>query len=328
MTIYCIGNEEDSYVAILLHEDGMQTVAKDANADYGLLLLRSFPATVDLKSSVSECWVSLLIQHPTGNSSGAASPHIALHNSSTKKDAFRIAQTAAAVWTVYYNSSGTTYTSIGTFPFPNSNTGTDAIRLAVFFKRGASGEVRVIFEGQEIARFTGTYNTVDTTWDFVTVRGTIDTTDTHVASLIVSSTLPHRYYFNTLLPSAAGNSSQWDGSYADIDDGGVIDRNNAVSTDTTSEKFLATYENMAALPSNRNIKAVVLSAAGDIDDASALASISLLARLSSTDYTLDSMGITPGDGLVSYQQVLAVDPATNAWTESNVNSIEFGVVSG
>lgn len=328
MTIYCIGNEEETFNPLVLHHDGMQTAAKDADANYGIRVLQSYPAYLDIQTSVSECWVSLLIQHPTGNSSGASSPHISMRNSSTGKDAFRIAQTATGVWTVYYNNTGTTYTSIGTFPFPNSNSGADAERIAIFFKRGASGQVRAFFAGQEIAAFSGTYNTVDTTWDTVVLRGTVNSVDSQIGSVIVSSTFPHRYYFDTLLPSAAGNSSQWDGAYSDMDDAGVIDRNNAVTTDTSSEKFLATYENMSALPSNRDIKAVVLSAAADIDAASALASISLLARLSSTDYTLNSMGITPGDGLVTYQQVLSVDPATSAWTESNVNNIEFGMISG
>jgi hypothetical protein len=143
--------------------------------------------------------------------------------------------------------------------------------------------------------------------------------------------------FDTLLPDGSGNSSDWGANgHTRLAASGPVGINSGIvmmnpydpiQVNTTGQKHLSTYGNMGSVPANQQIYGVQLAAIGAIDAAATPTTVEFLARHASTDYTLDDMGITVGDGYKSYQQFLYTNPAGGAWNVTDINAIQFGVTT-
>jgi len=323
MTIYAVANEQDSFQQCPHPNFNTNAVS---SADYNIATRFGGNARVHLGTSVSECWVHFSLYRIFPGVGSTTFPFLTLYNSSTGKDAFRIYNTATtAYFSCRYNSAGTTYTTIASGA---SNTTNAVISVDLYFKRGASGALKLFVDRQLRIDTTGTYNTVDTTWDYLTLTGFITTMTWEYSNIIVSDVPMFDWEYQTLRPSAAGAVSGWTGDYTDLlDNAGKIDATSAVFTDTASDSFTMSYENMVTPQANHDIKAVAIAASGSIDSAASISNIALYARHASTNYTLNNIGASAGNGPVRYSQVMELNPVSAQWSESDVNAIEFGGIT-
>jgi len=327
MSILAVGDEPESFSSFFT--GNTQTSLKYPGQRGGVsgTTTGSVIWTLVLSSAVSECWVHALMNPSTSTST--TTPLISFYNSGTSKDALRILQTATSTaddanMSVRYNNTGTTYTEIATFYFTSNATGAE---IDIYFKRGASGVLKIFINGRLVVSETGNYSTVDTTWD--TIRfGANSATAVEYGGVIVADEPTLNMVLDHLSPNASGTYSDWTGSYTDLADvtgAPAVNAATYIDSNTAAQKFSANYDTMDALATSREIKAVQLSARGIIESGSSITSVSFTSRHSSTDYTHNNLGLGTSDA--SARQVFALDPAGGAWSESDVNAIEFGVLT-
>ena len=335
MTIYAVGDEPESYTTT--SNASGSTVAKDPLARGGASTIGSTPSDLDLKTSISEVWVRALL-NVGSNVVSTTDLILSLYNSANARDVVRIMHTGAEGtyenFEVQYNSSGSTYTKIGSFPFRYrtlaSNTSNE---IQMYFKLGTSGAVKIYARNKLVFSATGNFTANDATFDFVRVGGS---TTTNVGGVIVSSTEMFGWALNHLHANSPGTNSGWTnasgGSVSTahvIDTTGAtaIDQTTQIKTDTIGSKLSFNIENPAAIPAARDIKAFSFACAGVIQAGSGISSISQLLRSSSTDYTQDNCNF--GTTIKGYSQVVETDPASGLkWTRSTVNALQLGVIAG
>lgn len=306
-----------------------QTATKDSGQRGGFQTNFSNPLNVDF-SAIDDVWLRFQLGYIAGTSTSNAI--VAVANSGTGKDSLRIFHTSGRSFPnlrFQYNSSGTTYTTLAEVDYWQNGEIADFV---VHWKRGASGLLHVWMNGTKVINLSGAYNTPDTTFDRLFFRGTSTSTSTTImtvgAAVIVADTPLHGARVDHISPDGAGTYSEWTGSYTGVDDSAEAPYWNTstdVNVNATAQRFLATYQSMDALDAAREIEAVQVAARGILESGSTPTVVSFFARLGGTDYTLNSL--TLGTAASNARQVLSADPASNPWTESNVNAVEFGVVT-
>ncbi|MGD9670163.1 MAG: hypothetical protein AB7U75_14195 [Hyphomicrobiaceae bacterium] len=304
-----------------------QTSVKDPGQRGGFQTNFSNPLNVDLPSAISEVWLRFKVADNSATSTSNALFY--LTNTGTGKDSLRLFHLTSAShpnWRFQYNSSGTTYTTLAEMNLTESE---DA-EFIIYWKRGASGVLKCWVNGTKIVDVSGAYNTPDTTFDRFTVRGSSTSTSTSVmiigAAIVIADEPLFNVYVDHISPDGAGTYSEWTGSYTNVDDSANAPYWNTatdINVNATGQRFLATYESMLTLDASREVAAVQLAARGILEGGSTPTDVLFKARLSSTDYLLNSLGLTSTAS--NARQLLSSDPASNPWTESNVNAIEFGV---
>lgn len=322
MTIFAVGNEQDSYHYCPYVVFG--TNACGPNTDFNAKGFSGTPYGLDF-SAVSECWVHMRFYRSLVAVGSTTIPVIALRNTTTGKDALRVhvVQTTGDL-DFKYNNTGTTYTTIDSRSFGADNT----IELDFYFKRGASGVLKAWSNRILIIDKTGTYNTVDTAWDRLVLQGNNLSVDEQFSDVMAGDAPMFGYSTQTLKPSAAGAVSGWSGSYTSlIGVNGAADDTTAVYTDTVADSFTTQLENMVTPAAYEQIYGVSISAIGAISDSASISAIAFYARHAATNYTLNSLGASAGDGPVRFQQFLANNPAGGAWSESDVNAFELGAIT-
>lgn len=322
MAIYAVGNEHDSYqvhAGAFLNGAG-GTV--DPGGRYTMVTTNSDRLRLNLNTSVSECWIHGRT-YPSGGTHDT-NPLIEFYNRTNSRSSFRwVTPATGGVSTQHklqYSSDGSTWNNLVTFDMPVS---ADRV-FDIYFKGGASGQVKVFLAGQLIASASGSYTLQDTTWDAVVLGSAVGSTH-YWGSIIVASESTINWQIDTIEATGAGNSSAWTGTYADINEASY-DEGTFINSNTTGQKFLAALAD-TTVAASRAVKAVVVAARGNIASGASITNISFLARHAATDYTLANTGLTAGGGNASAQQVLELDPASAAWTESSVNALQLGVIT-
>lgn len=329
MAILAVGDEPESWSNFHTGTLVVQTSYKDAGQRGGIYANATNIWHIDLASGLGEMWLRFKTTRlPT---TSTTNPILMFTNTSTGKDALRVFAITNQL-RVSYNSSGTTYTVLSEFDFPSPDGNAHTHEVIVYFKRGASGILKIWVDDALLVNLSGTYNTVDTTWNRIRFAGSSTSTSVSLATafggVVIADESLHGFQLDHLSPSAAGTYSEWTGSYtslADVTGAPQIDTATDVNTNATAKRFLASFEDMSAISDCREIFAVQLAARGILETGSTPTTVSYFARLSSTDYTLNSLGL--GSSALSYQQLLTVDPSSASWTASNVNAIEFGVTT-
>lgn len=335
MTIYAIGDEHDSYKRYAVFgETGFVTTTpyKSTGSRGAITAHGSMPARLEWSSAVDEIWVHGIFRLDTGAGSSNY-PLLEVYNTSGDAPQFRATLTSAVEMTLYHSVGGT-LTSLGTLAFGGSyRSASNPIKLMFQFKRGASGAVRVYHENRIVFETTGSYSTPSQI-NGIAVHYYQGSAGSAVGRLLVSDGPLFNYAFDTLLPDADGALTQWEsGAYSKLAASGVYGLNsgigtaelkNPVHTNTAGQTQLSTFEDSESIPAYQEIKAVALSGMASLDTAATPTTVSFVARHSGTTYTLNSMGLTAGLGVIPYQQILETNPAGGAWTESAINAIEFG----
>jgi len=305
-----------------------QTTVKDSGQRGGFRTNSSNPLNIDLASGVDEVWVRVLVGALSASSTSI--PVISFVNSGTGKDnlqLFHIATTSHPNWRFRYNSTGTTYVTLAEMDLTETESVTEFI---IYWKRGASGVLKCWISGTLIVSVSGAYNTPDTTFDRIKFSGTSASTSTSVmfiaGSVIVADEPIFDCFVDHISPDGSGTYSEWTGAYTDVDDSAEApfwNTSTDINVNATGQRFLATYASMDALDASREVAAVQLAARGILESGSTPTDVLFKSRLSSTDYLLNSLNLSTTAS--NARQTMNADPATNAWTESNVNAIEFGV---
>lgn len=335
MTIYAVGDEPESYTTALGSISG-STTAKDTNSRGGVLVnTASAIASLYLKTSISECWFRGLVYAASAGSS-STNMSVGFYNSSSSKDVVRIIQTGGTgTWKNYeiqYNSSGSSYTTIGSFPFkPRTVTAGSPNELTVYLKLGSSGVVKVFSRNCLVFSSTGNYTAVDSNFDYVRLGGAVQMT---WAGVIVSDSSVLTYTTDHLSPNGTGSSSGWtNASGGSATTGDLIDSTGAptintatyIKTNTAGNRLTFNYDNSAVLSASRAVKGLQIAAAGIIESGSAISSVSFCIRHSGVNYTRNNLGF--GTTIKGYSQVMETDPGGSAWTTTTINALEIGVVA-
>lgn len=129
---------------------------------------------------------------------------------------------------------------------------------------------------------------------------------------------------DTLYPSGAGNYTQFTpsaGSNFSCVDETTPNTTDYVSSATSGNRDSYAFADLAALTSS-TVFGVQVNAYAQKSDAGTR-SLGTMARLSSTDADGASVALPTSYSYVS--QIFETDPASAAWTQSNVNAAEFGV---
>lgn len=339
MTIYAVGNEPESYTTTQSSISG-QTAVKDANCRGGISTSDGSSSTnfahLDLHTSVSEVWLRVLM-NTSSNVSSSTSAVIGFYNSANSRDVVRIIQNGASGtfnnYTIQYNSSGSTYTDIGSFPFRqrtvSSNTSNE---LTVYVKLGSSGAVKVYSRNMLVYSTTGNFTANDSTFDFIRFAGS---TTTNWGGAIAASTALFGYALDTIVPNASGSNSGWTnaaggarafGDVADVSGAPTINTSTQCKTDTIGDKFTFNYESSAVLPTGKTIRGLQLACAGIIQAGSTVTSISQVIRSSSTDYTGNNVNF--GTTTKGFHQIYETNPAGgSAWDTTSIAAVEAGAVT-
>lgn len=330
MSIIAVGDEPECFANFFSGATTVHTLAKDAGQRGGVYSNATNRWQLNLTSSATELWVRYITQGVAGFSS--TNPVFAISNYSTNKDALRLHAVSANTYRFTYNSSGTTYTTIVDFSYPTSNGTIYNSEIVIYFKRGASGVLKMWVDDCLLVDLSGNYSTVDATFNCVRFGGYSTSTTTAASQplggVILSDESPHGKTINHISPDNTGNYSSWTGSYtalADNTGAPQIDTTTTISVNANSQKFTTSYEDLSALVSEREVEAVQLAARGIIEAASTPSAVYFISRLSSTDYTHDSLLLSSTAS--SYKQVFPLDPLGASWTVTNINSIEFGVTT-
>lgn len=323
MTIYAVANEEDCFHVAFPSAAWFSSSANvcDPNQPFapGPNLYNYAQLNIP---SVSECWLHFRMDVST--SSDATLPLVSLRNRSTGKDAFQITNTNTASTAVFrWNNSGTSYTE---FVRLNANNNSVNHIWDVYFKRGASGVIKIFIDGGLMYSATGNFSTVDTTWDAVILNSN-DGNSTVFGGFMVGDAPMFNHRLDTMRPSAAGTTNAWNGAYTDIDDAPYADRADAVHTNTPSAAYTFNYEDAASLAASYDIKALMVASIGSLDSGASISDIELYMRHSGTNYTYASLGFIAGNGDFGGQQIFHTDPLGSAWTTSTINAIEIGAIA-
>lgn len=324
MAILAVGDEPESFSNF--NTGNTQTTVKDSGQRGSVSANTTGTIRWQLDfSSVTECWYHGRVS--AGNSNSATSPIISFYNTVSAKDVLRfvgVSSTSSASGRITRNSTGTTYVAIGAdFGFPMNDS---AFTIDIYFKRGTSGVLKVFLAGYLVLNETGDFTTADANWN--AVRLFSGSGACSHGACIVADECTVGWQIDHLSPSASGQYSEWTGSAANLADttgAPVVDTATDINVNTTGQRYLANYDDMIALPAACEIPAVVLAARGLIEAGSGNTVVNFMARQATTDYTLNNTGF--GTAAANARQIMALDPAGAAWTEANVNAIQFGVIS-
>lgn len=327
MTILAVGDELESWPTPNNTTGGAQTAVMDPGQRGGITA--NSTSFYDLPHApVSEVWVRLMARFAI---SVTGSPALAFRNTVTNKDALQIhfltIGTGGTGLRFSYNSSGVAYTMIQEVNWGEASAADLTKSLDVYFRSGASGALKVFFNGRMVLNLTGNYTTVDTTWNCLRLQSSSATTGNLYGGVIVADETTLGMTLDHLSPNGSGNVSAWAGNFNVLADTSVaprIDLTNSISSNTPGQSFLATMED-TTLHVSKEMRALQIAARGIIEAASGITSVSFLAREGGTNYTLGNLGLGAADS--SFQQTLDLSPAGNAWTQSIINALELGVIS-
>lgn len=332
MTIYAVTNEQDSFFRYVLSDtsafDTLST-QRDTNARCVGRGQGRMPQLMRWDTALDEVYLSM---YTTWIAPGTAnSVWIALREASSGTRCFDIVNSGTDALSIRYNNSGT-MTSLHTLSFGNAlrNSSVPA-RYTFYFKRGSSGVFRLYFKGVLLVEVTGNYTT-SVQMNELLIAGPNPSESQRTGGFIVSDSMIVDHTLNTLIPTGAGNSSAWNGDWNQLSangDRGTGSANvlNPVQTNGVNNKLLSTFTTMPSIIGNHSIRAVSVAAMGLIDSGASVSTVSLLARQSSTDYTLNSLNLTAGAGYSGYQQVLETPPAGGSWDATTLNAMQFGVIA-
>lgn len=327
MAILAVGDEPEFFNNFFT--GNTQTTTKDRGQRGGVSASTTGTTRWELNiTSSSEVWLRTRIFFSSSNVSTTA-PMFELYNNTNARAVFQFLLFSTAGINArarYLSTAPSTFTNITDFTFPLSQTpGTE---LIVYFKRGSSGVLKIWANGFLIVSTTGNYATVDTTFDRVRLYSN-STASCRYGGVIVADENLVGFEMDHLSPSGAGNYANWTGSAANLADATgapAVDTANDINTNATAQRSTFAYDDMLALGAGREIVGVDVAARGILEAGSTPTTCTLVSRFSGTDYSHASFGF--GASAANNSQWFPLDPAGGAWSESDVNGIEYGALSG
>lgn len=196
--------------------------------------------------------------------------------------------------------------------------------IDIHLRHGATGLVEVYADQQIVFSASGNFALSGMASLTLSPIGFDSTNDTGSvwSQVMISDDITIGYKLATLAITAAGDSSQWTGSYDKINEV-ALDTNTYINAPTAG--LISTYVVGDLDPQYTNIKAVIISALGRYADVGPKG-LDAVVRIGGTNYTST---MTPlGAGYTASQGIWHVNPATGAaWAASAVNAAQLGIRS-
>jgi hypothetical protein len=327
MAILAVGDEPEFFNNFFT--GNTHTVAKDRGQRGGVAGDTDGTTRWELNfTAQSEVWLRFWCFYSSNNVS-TTNPMFELWNSTNSRAVFQWMSSANNRTNMrfrYLSTAPSTFTTITDLEMPISQTpGND---IVIYFKRGSSGVLKVWISGFLIYSGTGNYATVDTTFDRFRWYAPSAAANWGGGFIIADENLVG-FEMDHLSPSGAGNYAGWTGSAANLADATgapAVDTATDINTNATAQRSTFAYDNMQTLGAGREIVGVDVAARGILEAGSTPTTCTLVSRLAGTDYSHASFGF--GAAAANNSQWFALDPTGAAWTEANVNGIEYGALSG
>lgn len=329
MAILAVGDEPEFFNNFFT--GNTQTTTRDAGQRGGVSATTTGTTRWELHhSSVSEVWVRYR-SYFSVSANSTTNPILEFFNSANSRPVFQIIRSASYSATQFdctarfLSTAPSTFTNITTIDLPiTENPG---VEIIVFFRRGSSGLLRVWVNGYLIIDVSGTFNSVDTTWDRLRLYSP-STAANWFGGVIVADENLVGFELDHLSPSGAGFHTQWTGTAADLADATgapAVNTGTDINTNAVGQRSTFAYDDMITLNEAREVAGVAVAVRGILEAASTPTDCVLVSRLAGTDYSHASFGLTATAS--NNRQFFALDPAGNPWTETNVNAIEYGALS-
>jgi hypothetical protein len=327
MAILAVGNEPESFNN---HFTGnTQTTAKDRGQRGGVAGDTDGTTRWELNiTSSSEVWIRFWCFYSSNNTS-TTNYFFDLFNSTNSRSVLQWLNVSTGRVNTrfrYLSTAPSTYTTIADVELPLSQT--PGNEFVIYFKRGSSGVLKIWVNGSLIYSFTGNYASVDTTFDRFRWYSPSTGANWGGGFILADENLVG-YEMDHLSPSGAGNYSGWTGSAANLADATgapAVNTGTDINTNATAQRSTFAYDDMLTLSDGREIAVVSVASRGILEAGSTPTTCDLVSRFSGTDYTHGSFGF--GASASNNNQLFTTDPAGGAWSESDVNGIEYGALSG
>lgn len=222
-----------------------------------------------------------------------------------------------------YAPNGSSFTQIGTNFAPTESV---LLNFDIYIRPGASGRIEFYIDGSLI----GGTDVDTTTWDnetFDNIRLTqmeASTSATYYmwfSEIIVADESTIGWNLKTLGPEADGTTSDWTGTFADVDEEDPNDTD-FVSSGTSGQVELFNPPAGGSEFDGKSIKALVIGGRAQADGAGPL-NIQAAVRTNATNYFSSNLSVTTS--FASAQAIFATNPdTTNAWVKAEIDAIEYG----
>lgn len=327
MTVLAVGGEADCYTPVSGQAYSFDTTGGrfDANASRGAMKVVNAASEIELflpAGNVTEAWIHANIYQETQGTGD----YIIVKNAAGD-NAYKLEFEADGDWSIHYwDTAAWVELDITT---------DDAVQVADelfeldmhILVDGATGIFRVYLNEVLLLEFTG--DTLGDTASFgrIEFNGFAGATnEMFVSEVIVADEDTRGWKLATHNATGAGTTTQWtEGTYADIDES---DYNEAdfIATNTNDHVDTFAAANINAAFGLYTVKGVAVAVAGAVDAGATPNDIQAVIRSGGVDYPSSSLGFTNDGSSQTKQAIYSQDPDTTAdWTQSGVNSLEFGV---
>lgn len=278
-----------------------------------------------LLTAANEYWISFRIRF--ASTSGTTTAVLKFMNTSTVLGTLKI-DLATDGYVKVYRGDSSTLCATGTYQCSINNT----YRIEVDYKpdTGSSGTFNVKVNGISDIAFTG--QTANNALQINKMRFGNGYASWYLDDFVVdSSEYPGNTRIQSIKPSAAGNSTQWDpstGSNWDCVDEIPYNDTDYVSTNVVDEVDLYALANLVEGSKTISaIKCLQVSARAKQDGAATATKLALSVRTGSTNYFGSDQSVTQ-DVWGWYSELWHTNPNTSvAWTKSDVDGLEAGLKS-
>ena len=206
-------------------------------------------------------------------------------------------------------------------------------RIDMYVGTGTSANYEVRIDGVIELSGTANFGTNNTdAIEFHTLTGYNHYIDDVVIDDAAFHSLGNEYFIVPLYPNGNGNYTSWTGAYTDVDDHPEYDTwGTVISTTSNGNAETVALDSLPGYVDAGDIVDAVLFGGAIRKDTNPDVACVMRDRLGSTDRDTSSFLLEkdPGSGNyrnVSWLEIYTTDPSSNAWTQSNVNSWEIGLV--
>ncbi len=331
MAIYAVGGEADCFEPVSGQSYAVETSGSgtryEANASRGAMRVTAGSSELILNfpdGDETEIWAHMFLYQ---ESVGTTSDWL-VFKTAAGDNAYKIAMGSGGTWALHMYDGATWSAALATSVSPVIVDAGAAIDIHIL-RHASTGVFEVFKDGVSVAQFTG-----DTLGDAAGI-GSIHwvgqaggSSELNVSQVIVASENTIGWKLVTL--HATGNSATntaWANDYTAIDEF-TYDSGDYIETNATNQVETFSAADINAGYSTYNVKAVAVAARATNDSGSVVTDIQAALRVSSTNYFSANLGLDKDSTEHSVQTFFEVNPNTSAaWSQSEVNSAEFGLKS-
>lgn len=318
MTILFAGGEMGAFIPA--DADCVELSTGSFNSSFARCALLINGATTYAESAhwtnETDCWLhfDLLVDRTTG--SGSETTYLSAYDSSdTEVYRIRMSQASAVMTVKQYYWNGSTFTQLGTSFTTNMDT-LNTFDVHVDFS--ASGSGTIYLSGTQ--RLTGTADLSGLNGiSYVRLRGSLEC---YYSQVMAADESTIGWRLKTVPATGAGATTDWTGTYAEIDEIVYSDAD-FINSDTADQVEL--FSHGSTIPTGYVVNGVAVTARAKCGTGGPQ-NLQMAIRSGGTTYVSSSIALDAG--YTANVNIWETDPATSAaFTTSAITSLQFGVKS-